>query len=58
MSPDLNPVEHLWKDLKIAVSRKHPSNLKDLEQFAKEEWSKIPVERCRKLADGCKKRLV
>ena len=37
MSPDLNPIEHLWKDLKIAVARGHPSNLSDLEQFAKEE---------------------
>ncbi|KAI4905520.1 hypothetical protein NFI96_017283 [Prochilodus magdalenae] len=46
MSPDLNPIEHLWRDLKIAVGRRHPSNMRDLEQFAKEEWSKIPVERC------------
>ncbi len=44
MSPDLNPIEHLWRDLKTAVGRRHPSNLNDLEQFAKEEWSKIPVE--------------
>ncbi len=58
MSPDLNPIEHLWRDLKIAVARRHPSNLRDLEQFSKEEWSKIPVERCRKLVDGYRKRLV
>ncbi len=35
-----------------AVGRRHPSNLNDLEQFAKEEWSKIPVERCKKLITG------
>lgn len=51
MSPYLNPIEHLWRGLKIAVTRRHPSNLRDLEQFAREEWSKIPVERCRKLVD-------
>ena len=32
--------------------------MRDLEQFAKEEWSKIPVERCRKHVDGYRKRLV
>lgn len=58
MSPDLNPIEHLWRDLKIAVARRHPSNLRDLEQFVKEEWSKIPSERCKKLVDGYRKRLL
>ena len=26
-SPDLNPIDHLWRDLKIAVQRHTPSNL-------------------------------
>ena len=58
MSPDLNPIEHLWRDLKIAVGKRHPSNKRDLEQFAKEEWSNIPYERCKKLIDGYRKRLI
>ncbi len=58
MSPDLNPIEHLWSDLKTAVGRRHPSNLNDLEQFAKEELSKIPVERCKNLIHGYRKRLI
>ncbi len=58
MSPDLNPIEHLWRDLKTAGGRRHPSNLNDLEQFAKEEWFKIPVERCKKLIHGYRKRLI
>ena len=40
---------HLWRDLKTAVGRRHPSNLRHLEQLAKKQWSKIPVERCKKL---------
>ena len=32
-SPDLNPIENLWYDLKIAVHQRNPSNLKELEQF-------------------------
>ncbi|KAK7143817.1 hypothetical protein R3I93_014851 [Phoxinus phoxinus] len=58
MIPDLNPIEHLRRDLKIAVGKRHPSNMRDLEQFAKEEWSKIPGERCKKLIDGYRKRLI
>ena len=58
MSPDLNPIEHLWRDLKTAVGRRHPSNLRHLEQLVKQEWSKIPLERCKKLIDGCRERLI
>uniref|UniRef100_A0A674EJM0 Tc1-like transposase DDE domain-containing protein n=1 Tax=Salmo trutta TaxID=8032 RepID=A0A674EJM0_SALTR len=35
-SPDLNPIEHLWGDLKRAVHRRCPRNLTDLERFCKE----------------------
>ena len=45
-SSDLNPIENLWSDLKIAVHKRKPSNLKEREQFCKEEWAKIPVVRC------------
>ena len=45
-SPDLNPIENLWYDLKIAVHQRNPSNLKELEQFCLEEWAKIPLARC------------
>ena len=58
MSPDLKPVEHLWRDLKRAVGRRHLSNLNALEQFAKEQWYKIPVDRCKKLIHGYRKRLI
>ena len=50
MTPDPNPIEHLWEDLKTAVQRRHPSNLRELEQFTQEQWVKLPVERCRNLS--------
>uniref|UniRef100_A0A8C5MI51 Rap1 GTPase-GDP dissociation stimulator 1 n=1 Tax=Leptobrachium leishanense TaxID=445787 RepID=A0A8C5MI51_9ANUR len=59
MSPDLNPIEHLWRDLKIAVGKRRPSNKRDLEQFAKKEWSKIPdnlsdaLEKLKLTGTGC-----
>ena len=45
-SPDLNPIEHLWRDLKIAVQRRSPSNLTELERICREEWEKLPKYRC------------
>jgi hypothetical protein len=56
-SPDLNPIENLWYDLKIAVHQRNPSNLKELEQFFLEEWTKIPVAKCAKFIETYPKRL-
>uniref|UniRef100_A0AAZ3REB4 Tc1-like transposase DDE domain-containing protein n=1 Tax=Oncorhynchus tshawytscha TaxID=74940 RepID=A0AAZ3REB4_ONCTS len=39
-SPDLNPIENLWKELKTAVHKCSPSNLTELKLFCKEEWGK------------------
>ncbi|KAF7644557.1 hypothetical protein LDENG_00219900 [Lucifuga dentata] len=41
MSPDLNPTEHLWTDLKTAAGRRHSTNLREMEQLSKEEWTKL-----------------
>jgi hypothetical protein len=56
-SPDLNPIENLWYDLKDDVHQQNPSNLKELEQFYLEEWANIPVARCAKLIETYPKRL-
>jgi hypothetical protein len=45
----LNPIEHLWRDLKIAVQRRSPSNLTELERIYRVEWEKLPKYRCAKL---------
>ncbi|CAM4721734.1 unnamed protein product [Leuciscus chuanchicus] len=44
-SPGLNPIEHLWRDLKMAVHQRLPSNLTELERICKEEWQRIPKSR-------------
>ena len=43
-SPDLNPKENMWRDLKTRVMARKPTNLTQLEAFAKEEWGNIQQE--------------
>ena len=56
-SPDLNPIENLWSELKARVHARRPSNLEQLERFAQEEWAEIPQETCLKLVKNYTKRL-
>jgi hypothetical protein len=53
----LNPIEHLWRDLKIAMQRRSPSNLTELERFSREEWEKLPKYRCATLVASYPRRL-
>lgn len=55
-SPDLNPLETLWTDLKKAVHEQHPSNKEELWTAAKEAWQQISVDRCRRLVDSMPRR--
>ncbi|KAK3561767.1 hypothetical protein QTP86_013416 [Hemibagrus guttatus] len=57
-SPDLNPIEMLWHDLKKVVHARKPSNVAELQQFCKNEWAKIPPQRCNKLIASYGKRLI
>uniref|UniRef100_A0A803JRB0 N-acetylgalactosaminidase, alpha- n=1 Tax=Xenopus tropicalis TaxID=8364 RepID=A0A803JRB0_XENTR len=57
-SPDLNPIEMLWHDLKKAVHARKPSNKAELQQFCKDEWAKIPPERCKGHVASYRKRLI
>jgi len=37
-SPDLNPIENLWKDLKRRIEKRNARNVEELKQFVSEEW--------------------
>ncbi len=41
-SPDLNPIENLWRELKVPVAKRQPRNLNDLERICKEKWGQNP----------------
>ncbi|KAK3572821.1 hypothetical protein QTP86_007833 [Hemibagrus guttatus] len=55
--PDLNPIENLWRELKVQVSKHQPRNHNELERICKEKWDKIPPEMCPNLVANYKKRL-
>ncbi len=42
-SPDLNPIENLWTELKLCVAQRQPQILKVLEKACIEDWAKIPA---------------
>lgn len=55
-SPDLNPIENLWKDLKTAVSAYKTKNKQELWEAVQKEWAAIPVERCQRLVESMPRR--
>ena len=46
ISPDLNPIGHLWGELDRRVRRRviAPSNVRELFQALQEEWNNIPMQ--------------
>ncbi len=56
-SPDLNPIETLWRELKVRVAIRQHRNFNDLERICKEEWNKIPSEMCANRVANYKKHL-
>ncbi|KAI4890683.1 hypothetical protein NFI96_033748 [Prochilodus magdalenae] len=56
-SPDLNPIENLWRELKVRVARRQPQNITALEEICMEEWANIPATVCANLVKTYRKRL-
>ena len=50
-SPDLNPIEHLWGDVKKIIFEKNPRNNNELWEIAQQAWHNISTDRCRNLVD-------
>ena len=50
-SPDMNPIEHIWHILDLAIWKQTPKavNKEVLLQYIQEEWEKIPVTKVAEL---------
>ena len=57
MSPDLNPIEHLWGILKRKVEVCKVSNICQLYDIIMEEWKSIPVATCEALVKSMPRRV-
>jgi transposase len=59
VSPDTNPIEHLWDELGRAVRNRDipPTNLQQLGQSLVEEWDRIPLNRLVTLVESMPRRL-
>ncbi len=57
MSPDLNPIKHLWGFLKRQVEHHSPSSIQSLKEVILEEWKKIVLAKCRQLVHSMPRRL-
>ncbi len=55
MSPDLNPIEHLWGILKRKVEERKVSNIHQLRDVIMEEWKRTPVATCEALVNSMPK---
>ncbi|KAK6311842.1 hypothetical protein J4Q44_G00175060 [Coregonus suidteri] len=47
-SPDLNPIENLWRELKVRIAQRQPRNLKDLEKMASVNDSRLQQQPAQK----------
>ena len=56
-SPDLNPIENLWKKLIIKIHKREIKNVTELKQICMEEWKNIAPNTCKKSVRDYSKRL-
>lgn len=58
-SPDLNPIEHLWWELKkrLAAYETEPSSIHELWERVEREWEAIPAEVCLNLIESMPRRV-
>uniref|UniRef100_A0A914Z5T6 Tc1-like transposase DDE domain-containing protein n=1 Tax=Panagrolaimus superbus TaxID=310955 RepID=A0A914Z5T6_9BILA len=54
-SPDFNPIEYLWRDLKRFISRQNPRNIQDLKLTIQEFLQNdVTITYCNKLIDAAR----
>ncbi len=57
MSPDLNPIEHLWGTLKRKVEERKVFNIRQLRDVIMDKCKRTPVTTCEALVNSMPKRV-
>jgi len=56
-SPDLNPIELIWAQMKAKVERRKPQTKQQLKEAIQESWNSIKKNDVRKCIDDLKKKM-
>ena len=56
-SPDLNPIEHVWKLLKDKVKKKNIYNTEDFKKIILNEWKAININIINSLINSMQNRI-
>jgi transposase len=56
-SPDVNPIENVWKVVKMSLEKKKLKDPKSLARAIKRQWKALPKEMAAKLVDSMKSRI-
>lgn len=56
-SPDLNPIENIWRILKVKVRKLHPQNLSQLKAAILLSWRELPLNLAQNLVDSMPTRI-
>jgi transposase len=57
-SPDINPIENLWDDLKRRIELRFPRDIAELKEIVTDEWSKANQMLCSNLVDSMHTRMI
>lgn len=56
-SPDLSPIENVWRIMKRRIRQKRPRTVEQLKSYIKQEWTKFPIANLLQLVSSVPKRL-
>ncbi len=56
-SPDLSPIENIWRIIKRKICQRRPQTLQQLETYIRQEWDQIPTPKLQKLITSMPRRL-
>ena len=57
-SPDLSPIENVWRIMKRKIRQRRPRTVEQLKLYIKQEWERIPPTKLQQLVSSVPKRLL